>query len=87
MWPESAVFNENKQVFRANPFSRKRFRDIFCKYCHKSAYHVYIQGCKTKKIEAGKCALGIKELLNQLFLKMVDGKHFGIIKIFVRITQ
>ena len=50
-------------------------------------YHVYIQRFSEKLVKAGKCVLGIKELPNQLFLKMVEGKEVGVVKRFVCITQ
>ena len=53
----------------------------------KSAHHVYIQGCAAKSVKAGKCVLGIKELPNQLFLKISEGNNIGVVKIFVCITQ
>ena len=43
---------------------------------------MYIQGCAAKLIKAGKCVLGMKELLNQRFQKMVEGNNFGVVKIF-----
>ena len=48
---------------------------------------MYIQGCAAESVKAGKCVLGIKELLHQRFLNMVEGNNFGVVKIFVRITQ
>ena len=55
--------------------------------CGKSVYHVYIQGHAENLGKAGKFVLGIKESINQFFLKIVEGKIFGVVKIFVRITQ
>ena len=48
---------------------------------------MYIQGCVVKLVKAVKCVLGIKGLLNQRFLNMAEGNNFGVVKIFVRITQ
>ena len=80
-------FNGNKQVFRAKTFLKKKFRERFWTYCGESAYHMYIQGCSEESVKAGNCLLGMNELLNQLFLKMVEGINFGVVKIFVCITQ
>ena len=48
---------------------------------------MYIQGCVAKSTKARKCVLGIKELLNQRFLKMAEGNNFGVVKNSFRITQ
>ena len=44
---------------------------------------MYIHGCAEKVFMAGKCVLGIKELPNQCFLKIVEGNNFGVVKIYV----
>ena len=48
---------------------------------------MYIQGFAAKSVKAGNYVIGTKELLNQRFLKVEEGNNFGVIKIFVRITQ
>ena len=62
MAPE--MFNSKKQVFRSYPFLGNLFRDKLWQKWGKSAYLVYIHGCREKAVNTGKCVLGMKELLN-----------------------
>ena len=48
---------------------------------------MYIHRCAAKSFKTGKCVLGIKELIDKRFLKMLEGNNFGTVKIFVLITQ
>ena len=68
-----------------NHFQEKVKRDIL-KNCWKMGYHVYIQRFSKKLVKAGKCVLGLKELPNQLFLKMSEGNNILVLSKYLSVS-